>query len=226
MLAKNLETFIPLLYTFNVKNTIQLMDDLQDLQFDNDLEFVSCDITNMYTNIPTTELNKIIEVMCKQNVLDKITKNEIIKMCKVLTKQNYFQYRDSQYIQEQCLSMGAPTSSIFSEIYLQYLENTQIYDILMNYRIIGYFRYVDDNLIVHKKELTNIQEILGLFNNMTPTMTFTMEEEINNRISFLYITLTKTDQKISFNIFWKPTTIGIIIPNNSCHPPETKASSG
>ena len=49
----------------------------------------------MYTNIPITELIKIIEVVCEQNDLDKIIKNEIIKMCKVLTKQNYFQYRDS-----------------------------------------------------------------------------------------------------------------------------------
>jgi len=47
--------------------------------------------------------------------------------------------------------MGAPTSSILSEIYLQYLENTEIFDILLKHHIIGYFRYVDDILIVYKK---------------------------------------------------------------------------
>ena len=172
MLAIKLETFIPLPYTFNVKNASQLMNDLWDVPFDKEFELVSFDITNMYTIFPIAELIKIIEVTCKQNDLDKI-----IKMCKVLTKKSYFQYRDSQYLQEQGIARGGPTSSVFSEIYLQYLENTKIFDILINDRIIGYFMYVDDILIVYKKELTNIQEILDLFNNITPMVTFTMDEE-------------------------------------------------
>ena len=88
--------------------------------------------------------------------------------------------------------MGALTSSIFSEIYLQYLENTKIFDILINYRIVGYFRYVDDILIVYKKEPTNIQEILDLLNNVTPTITFTMEE-VDNSTNFLDTTISKMD---------------------------------
>ena len=88
--------------------------------------------------------------------------------------------------------MGALTSSIFSEIYLQYLENTKIFYILINYRIVGYFRYVDDILIVYKKELTNIQEILDLLNNVTPTITFTMEE-VDNSTNFLDTTISKMD---------------------------------
>jgi hypothetical protein len=54
MSAGNLEMFVPLSYTLNVKNTIQLMNDLRDIPFDKDLEFVSFDITTMYTNITIT----------------------------------------------------------------------------------------------------------------------------------------------------------------------------
>jgi len=32
--------------------------------------------------------------------------------------------------------MGSPTSSIYSEIYLQYMENTKIYDILRKTRVV------------------------------------------------------------------------------------------
>jgi len=35
--------------------------------------------------------------------------------------------------------MGAPTSSILSDIYLQFLENKKIFDILKEEKIIGYF---------------------------------------------------------------------------------------
>jgi hypothetical protein len=44
--------------------------------------------------------------------------------------------------------MGAPTLSIFSEIYLQHIENAAILDILVKYLIVEYFQYVDDILIV------------------------------------------------------------------------------
>ena len=122
MLTKKLGILIPLPYIFNIKNTIQLMEELLDIPFDKDLKFFSYDIENTYSNIPRTELTKIIKVMCKQNRLNMEIKNEIIKICNILTKQNYFQYEDLQYIQEDGLAMGAPTSSILSEIYLQYVK--------------------------------------------------------------------------------------------------------
>ena len=37
------------------------MHDLQVIQFDNDIKFVSFDISNMYTNIPTNEITDIIQ---------------------------------------------------------------------------------------------------------------------------------------------------------------------
>ena len=85
MLTKKLGILIPLPYIFNIKNSIQLVEDLLDIPFDKDLKFVSSDIKNMYSNIPTTELTKI-EVMCKQKKFNMEIKNEIIKICNILTK--------------------------------------------------------------------------------------------------------------------------------------------
>ena len=45
--------------------------------------------------------------------------------------------------------MGEPTQSVFSEIYLQYLENTNIFDILVKHHTLGYFRYVEDILVFY-----------------------------------------------------------------------------
>jgi hypothetical protein len=96
--------------------------------------------------------------------------------------------------------MGAPNSSIFSEIYLQYLENIKILDILLKHRIIGYVRYVDDILIVYKNEITNIHDVFNLFNNITPSMKFTLGKENDNKIKFLYITISKEENNIIQNI--------------------------
>ena len=67
MLSKKLRIYIPLPYTFSVRNTVHLMNGLLEIPYDQNLKFLSCDITNMYSNIPTNELIKIIDVMCTQH---------------------------------------------------------------------------------------------------------------------------------------------------------------
>ena len=56
-------------------------------------------------------------------------------------------------------------------------------------------------------------------------MTFTMQEEINNSINFLDVTISADENKISFNVYRKPTATDIIIPNYSFHPPEQKLAA-
>ena len=52
-----------------------------------------------------------------------------------------------------------------------------------------------------------------------------MEEEINNSINFLDITIHKTDQNFSFRIYRKPTVPDIIILSDSCHPQENNMAA-
>jgi hypothetical protein len=118
--------------------------------------------------------------------------------------------------------MGMPTSSIFSEIYLQYSENKKILDILLKSHIIGYFHYVDDILIIYKNGTTNIHDVLTIFNNITPTMKFTMEEENDNKIYFLNITISKEDKNILFNTYRKMSTTATIIQVTHITTPEHK----
>jgi hypothetical protein len=114
--------------------------------------------------------------------------------------------------------MGAPTSSVLSEIFLQYLENTVIYDILRKADITGYFRYVDDVLIIYKEDRTNTNDILEQFNSLAPGLVFTLELENNQQINFLDLTLTRGYNKLHINVYRKPTTTDVIIPQDSCHP--------
>jgi hypothetical protein len=102
----------------------------------------------MYTNIPTEKLIDIIDSLCKEHMLDDKLRHEITKVSKVIKQQNYFQFLDSFFIQERGLAMGSPISSIFSELFLQNVENTAILDILVHKNTVGYFRYADDILIV------------------------------------------------------------------------------
>jgi hypothetical protein len=89
----------------------------------------------------------------------------------------------------------------------------------------GYFRYVDDILLVYKDSQTNIEEILHVFNNITPGLAFTLEREQSGKLNFLDLMTARGARELTFEIFRKPTTTDTIIPNNSCHPLEQKMAA-
>jgi hypothetical protein len=120
LLTKILQTYIPLPYSSNVKKTVQLIDDLADIPYNQKLRLASFDISNMYTNIPTEELIKTIKTACQNNNIEENLARNIITLSKIIIDQNYFQFLDKTYVQTEGLAMGAPNSSIFSELYLQF----------------------------------------------------------------------------------------------------------
>jgi len=136
------------------------MDDLVEIPQGQYMKFASFDISNMYSNIPTGELMTILNELCNANDVDGKTTQEIMRITQTLINQNYFQFQDTIYIQNEGLVMGATTSSILSEVYLQHMENTTIHELLKKHRIEGYFRYVDDVLVVYNDGNTNIYSVL------------------------------------------------------------------
>jgi hypothetical protein len=64
----------------------------------------------------------------------------------MIVQQSHFHFQDTIYTQTEGLAMGAPISSVLSEIYIQYLEHTNLYEMLLRHHIIGYYRYMDDLL--------------------------------------------------------------------------------
>ena len=172
----------------------------------------------VYTNIATDELLTIIESVCKNNYVEEGLKRDILKLLKVVIDQNYFQFMDQTYVQHNGLAMGAPTSSILSEVYLQHLENSKIYDILLNFNVMGYFRYVDDLLVIYNERKTDIEDLLWFFNNIAPKLNFTIEKETRGSINFLDLTIHRDVNIFSIDIYRKPTYTDSIIPIDSCHP--------
>jgi hypothetical protein len=91
--------------------------------------------------------------------------------------------------------------------------------------LVGYFRYVDDILLIYNKNIIDIDEILTLFNSLSPSLKFSLEVEKNNRLNYLDLTLIKNQNGISHDIYRKPTTTDTIIPMDSCHPLEQKMAA-
>ena len=88
----------------------------------------------------------------------------------------------------------------------------------------GYFRYLDDIVIIYNYTFTNINEVLSESNILSPSLNFTLKIEGNNKMNFLDITMLQHLNVIEKKIYRKPTTTDCIIPADSCHPREHKIS--
>jgi hypothetical protein len=150
----------------------------------------------MYTNIPTDKIKSIVGSILDHSHIDDTKKQEILRYCNIILYKNFFQYRDRQYKEASYLAMGALTSSIFSEIYLQYMEHTTFVDILNKKKDIGYFHYVDDILIVYDKTAKDIENVIQTFKSIHLTLTFSKEEETDSSLISLDVTLRITENSI------------------------------
>jgi predicted transcriptional regulator len=118
--------------------------------------------------------------------------------------------------------MGAPTSSIFSEIFLQHLEETKLPSIAKKLHLIEYLRYVDDILVLYDSQHTDLNTITHEFNSLHNNIQFTHEDEQDKLINYLDITIQRHDSHISFSVYRKPTYTDSIIPLDSNHPSQHK----
>jgi hypothetical protein len=113
--------YITLPNTFNIKNILNLIDELNNISINQNTRICSFDITNMYTNIPLNILTNIIRNTLSKGEIPQVIIYEIDRITRLVLEQNYFQHNKIFYKQKEGLAMGAPSSSILSEIFLQFM---------------------------------------------------------------------------------------------------------
>jgi hypothetical protein len=158
----------------------------------------------------------------KQYLIEPTKQQEILTWYDVITQQNYFSHNEQIIVQQDGLAMGAPSSGLISEIFLQYIEYLHLAHLTHKHHIIDYYRYVDDILLIFDSNDTNIRDILQDFNTLHPKLHFTAEVEQNQALKFLDITITKTATNFKTAIYRKPTFTDTIIHHNSNHPTRQK----
>jgi hypothetical protein len=117
--------------------------------------------------------------------------------------------------------MGAPSSGLIAEIFLQHIEHSQLTCLTHKHKIIDYNRYMDDILLIFDSNHSNIQKILD-FNSLHPKLQFMAETEKDHTLNFPDISVRRTPTNMRTAIFRKPTFTDTIIPFTSNHPTHHK----
>jgi len=175
----------------------------------------------MYSNIPVVETKKILTDIIKRELVNPQAQQEILKWYDI-TRQNYFTHNNDIISQYDGLAMGAPSSGLIAEMFLQHMEQKYLPHITHKHKIINYCRYIDDILIIFDSTHTNIQQILNDFNTLHPKLHFTAEMEKDQSLNYLDVSIHRTPTDINTAIYRKPTFTDTIIPYTSNHPAHHK----
>ena len=153
---------------------------------------------------------------------DQQTQQELLMWYNVITRQNYFTHKHDIISQYDGLAMGVPSSGLIAKLFLQHTENTHLARLSQKRKIINYFRYVDDILLIFDFNHTHIQAILMDFNTSHLHLKFTAEIGRDNIINYLDTSIQKTPNNLKTSIYRKPTFTDTIIPYTSNHPTQHK----
>jgi hypothetical protein len=185
---------------------------------------ITLDIKDLYVNIPIKETLTITKSLLLENN-DEHTTKQILALLETILQQNYFSFQNNTYQPEKGVSMGSPISKTIAEIFLEYLENAHLKQILETKNIRFYARHVDDMLMICNAKHTAPQTIHNLINKTHPNLQFTPTHEHKNSISFLDLLLIRQHDKIEIDILRKPTTTDTKINYTSNHSIEHKMAA-
>ena len=134
-LTKKLRNLICLPNTYNIKNSLELAIELNNIQINENNRIITLDIKDLYINLPTKNILCITEFWLNKGNQDWVTIHQTLYFLETILKQNYFQHHNQFYQPNKGITMGSPISGMLAEIYLQYLEETHVKHCLENKEI-------------------------------------------------------------------------------------------
>ncbi|CAH8627461.1 unnamed protein product [Schistosoma mattheei] len=112
----------------------------------------------------------------------------------------HFVFNNTYYRQIYGIAMGSPLGPILADFFLAKLENGPLKEVIN--KLDFYCRYVDDTIIADQN--IRKEQLLELFNNKHPAIKFTCEEEIDNKLNFLDVFLSRKENgSISRGVYRK-----------------------
>jgi len=216
ILIKSIE--IPLSH---IKNSYELVEKLRNIELGEDYTIFSLDVISLFTNIP---IDLAIEsIQSRWNLIKsstKIPKKEFICGIKLVLNSTYFTFEKRIFKQIFGTPMGSPLSPVIADLVMRDLETKALNSLQFEAKL--YVRYVDDILIATPKN--QIENTRKAFNSLHDRLQFTNELSENNKINFLNVSILHKNNRLQFDLYFKPTFSRRYLNFDSHHPVSQKRS--
>ena len=182
----------------------------------------SFDIQSLFTNIPLDEtINICVDlVFHKKKKVKGMLKRHFKQLLTLSVKSSCFLFNDVYYKQVDGVAMGSPLGPTLANLFLVYYERKWLEKCPLQFRPKYYRRYVDDIFLMFESR-DHVKKFLKYMNSRHPNIQFSCEEEYN-KISFLDISVTRLNNKLTTSLYRKKTFSGVYLNFNSFLPIDYK----
>jgi hypothetical protein len=224
----------------HLKDSAQVQERLKNCKVKKGHILITADVKSLYTNVPLEHGVKVVSEFVKHNCehIDMLgmEHTDFVEMLKTVTQSGYFRFNDQYYRQKEGLGMGVKPAPSFAIIYVYLtvekplLENDFRYSEatpdkppdIMN--LDSWNRYVDDCITMGQGSEEDAVKLFAYINSLNPNIQFTHEAS-TEKIDFLDLTIHLDEEELQYELFIKPTSLGIFLNYNSGHPRSTIMNS-
>ena len=172
------------------------------------------DILNQWEFMDFPKLIILKRIYEKNEIVMSATKNEMMEMLILYTKNVHFTFESRTYVQTDCAAIGSPLGAVLVDIFMIELENSLLPN--MNKYITFWTRYVDDKICFVKIGTTEF--IISLLNSFDENIQFTFEEENDETIPFLDILIGRKRNDITATVYRTSTCNDVYLNWNAFAP--------
>ena len=153
----------------------------------------------------TSALIHFLKIWKKVEGLSKIEFKELLSLP---TKESYFVFNGQLYKQVDGVAMGSPLGPTLANNFLVHFEKNCLRNCPSDFKPHYYRRYVDDIFVLFTSP-KHLEAFHIFLNGRHANLSFTIEREKQNRMSFLDIAIIREDKTFTTSVYRKPTFSGV-----------------
>ena len=193
---------------YTVKDSFQFAEEI--CEQDPTLTMGTLDVESLFTNIPLDEtidicINQLFE---NTDTVEGFKKSELKQLLCLATKESYFIFNGLLYKQIDGVAMGSPLGTSLANAFLSYYEKNWLNNCPQGFKPVFYRRYVDDIFLLFKSN-EHLKYFQDFLNSCHINMSFSMETEKENKLSFLDVEVIREQGKFTTTVYRKPTFSGV-----------------
>ena len=194
---------------FTVKDSFHFAEEIVDQQ--HDLFMGILDVDSLFTNIPLEETSEICtnELFKESETVEGLSKTEFKELLSLATKDSHFIFDRTLHKQIDSMAMGSPLGPTLASAFLVYYEKNWLGHCPVEYRPLYYRRYVDDIFVLFNSA-EHLKRFYSSLNSRHLNISLTIENEKDNRMSFLDVYIIREKDKFTTSVYRKPTFSGFI----------------